>query len=96
MNTNEINFEDILNQFIENIDKISIKNALRNKLVINRITSDTIEFITISKIAQLIFNNSENMKYIESKISEIIEKPMRIKVNFENKEDYFAKKIKSM
>jgi hypothetical protein len=96
MNTNEINFEDILNQFIENIDKISIKNTLRNKLVINRITSDTIEFITISKIAQLIFNNSENMKYIESKISEIIEKPMRIKVNFENKEDYFAKKIKSM
>lgn len=96
MNTNEINFEDILNQFIENIDKISIKNALRNKLVINRITSDTIEFITISKIAQLIFNNSENMKYIESIISEIIEKPMRIKVNFENKEDYFAKKIKSM
>lgn len=52
-----------------------------------------VEFITISKMAQLIFNNTENMKYIESKLSEVIGKPIRIKVQFENKEDYFAKKL---
>lgn len=96
MSENELSFDDILNQFIEKIDKISIKNSLKDKLIINRITGDTIEFITISKVAQLIFSNIENMRYIENKISEVLNRSVGIKVQFENKEEYFARKLESI
>ncbi len=86
-------FNDILDQLINNIDKISIKSALQNKLIINRISSDTVELITISKVAQLVFSNIENMRYIEDILSEILEKQIIIKLKFENKEDYFARKL---
>lgn len=86
-------FNDILDQLINNIDKISIKSALQNKLIINRISSDTVELITISKVAQLVFSNIENMRYIEDMLSAILEKQIIIKLKFENKEDYFARKL---
>ncbi len=93
MTENEISFDDILNQLIDKIEKLSIKNSLRDKLIINRITGDTIEFITISKVAQLVFSNMDNMKYIEEKISEVLGRNVMIKVQFENKEDYFTRKL---
>lgn len=90
---NEGGFEDILAQLIEKIDKPSIKNSLKDKLIINRITSDTVEFITISKVAQLMFNNKEHMRYMEDKLSEVMGQTMAIQVVFENKESYFARKL---
>lgn len=93
MTENEISFDDILNQLIDKIEKLSIKNSLRDKLIINRITGDTIEFITISKVAQLVFSNMDNMRYIEEKISEVLGRNVMIKVQFENKEDYFTRKL---
>lgn len=96
MEENEREFEKILEQLMEKIDKVSIKNSLQNKLIINRITGETVEFITISKVAQLIFTKMENMRYIEEKLSEVIGKNVAIKVAFENKEDYFAKKLENI
>ena len=93
MTENEISFDDILKQLIDKIEKISIKNSLKDKLIINRITGDTIEFITISKVAQLVFSNMDNMRYIEEKISEVLGRNVMIKVQFENKEDYFTRKL---
>lgn len=89
-------FDTMLIQLLQKIDKISIKNSLQNKLIINRITWETVEFITISKVAQLIFTKMENMRYIEEKLSEVIGKNVAIKVTFENKEDYFAKKLENI
>lgn len=91
--TEELKLNDILQQLMEKIEKISIKNTLQDKLIINRITSDTIEFITISKVAQLVLNNIENIKYLENKLSEILGKSITIKIKFESKEDYFSKKL---
>ena len=93
MEENEKTFEDILVQLIEKIDKPSIKNSLKDSLIINKITNDGIHLITISKVAQLIFSNKENMRYIEEKMSEVMEKPIAINVTFENKESYFLRKI---
>ena len=92
---NEISFDQILDQLMEKIDRISIKNTLQDKLIINRVTSDTVELITISKVAQLVFSNMENMRYIEDKLSEVLGKSIVIKVKFENKEDYFARKLEN-
>ncbi len=96
MEENEKTFDTILTQLLQKIEKTSIKNALNNKLIINRITGDTIEIITISKVAQLLFGNIENMRYIEEKMSEVLGKPTIIKVIFENKEDYFTRKLESI
>lgn len=89
-------FEEILSKLIEKIDKPSIKNSLKDSLVINRITSDTVEFITISKMAQLIFSNKENMRYIEDKLSEVMDRQVAIHVTFENKDGYFARKLENI
>lgn len=90
---NEEGFEKIIENLIEKIETPSIKNSLKDKLIINKITSDGIYFITISKVAQLIFSNKENMRYIEEKLQEVMERPMAIHIAFENKESYFAKKL---
>jgi hypothetical protein len=86
-------FEDIINKLIEKIDKPSIKNSLKDSLIINKITSDGVYFITISKVAQLIFSNKENMRYIEEKLAEVMGKSLAIHLSFENKESYFARKL---
>ncbi|HMS91050.1 MAG TPA: hypothetical protein PKC87_02435 [Candidatus Absconditabacterales bacterium] len=91
--TTEGTFEDIITQLIEKIDKPSIKNSLKDSLIINKITSDGVYFITISKVAQLIFSNKENMKYIEEKMAEVMGKSLAINVTFENKENYFIRKL---
>ena len=93
MEVQEKTFEDILSQLIERIDKPSIKNSLKDSLIINKITSDGVYLITISKVAQLIFNNQEHMRYIEEKMTEVMEKPVALYVTFENKESYFTRKI---
>ena len=81
---------------IEKIDKPSIKNSLKDSLVINRITSDGIYFITISKMTELVFKNQEHMKYIEDKLNEVMGKPLAIHVTFENKDNYFARKLENI
>lgn len=93
---NEGTFEDIITQLIEKIDKPSIKNSLKDSLVINKITSDGVYFITISKVAQLIFSNKENMRYIEEKLGEVMGKSLAIHLIFENKESYFARKLENL
>jgi len=86
-------FDTILHQLIEKIDKPSIKNSLKDSLIINKITNDGVHFITISKVAQLIFSNKENMRYIEDKLGEVMGKAVAINVTFENKDMYFMRKL---
>jgi hypothetical protein len=96
MEENEKTFENILVELIEKIDKPSIKNSLKDSLVINKITSDGVYFITISKVAQLIFSNKDNMRYIEDKLNEVMQRQLAIHVTFENKESYFARKTENI
>ena len=88
-----MSFEDILTQLTEKIDKPSIRNSLKDSLIINKITNEGVYLITISKVAQLIFSNKENMRYIEEKLSEVMGKPVTIHLTFENKENYFNRKL---
>ncbi len=90
---NERTFEDIVVQLIEKINKPSIKNSLKDSIIIDKITSEVVYIITISKVAQLIFSNKENMRYIEDKLSEVLGNQININVTFENKENYFMRKL---
>ena len=93
---NERTFEDIVVQLIEKINKPSIKNSLRDSIIIDKITSEVVYIITISKVAQLIFSNKENMRYIEDRLSEILWNQVNIKLTFENKDSYFARKLENI
>lgn len=93
MNEEQDGCENILAQVMERIEKPSIKNSLKDSITINRITNEGIDIVTISKVAQLIFDNKENMQYIENIFSQVIGKPIAIHVSFENKETYFKKKL---
>ena len=90
---NEWGFEDIIAKLIEKIDRLSIKNSLKDSIIIDKITSEVVYIITINKVAQLIFSNKEHMRYIEDKLSEVLGNPVNIQVTFENKDSYFARKI---
>ncbi len=92
----DVTFEQIIEQLIEKIDKNSIKNSLKNSLIINKITSEAVYLITISKVAQIIFSNTENMRYIEDKLAEVMGKYMTINVTFENKESYFLRNMEGL
>ncbi len=92
----EWGFDQILQQFIDKIDKTSIKNGLEDKIIINKITSDGVFFIAISKVAQLIFSNQDNVRYIEDKMSEVLGKQTAVHLSFENKENYFARKLENI
>lgn len=90
------NFDTILTQLIDKIDKVSIKNALQNKVIINRITGDTVECITINKVAHCVCTQLENSRYIEEKLNEVLGRNIAIRFQFEKKEDYFAKKLENI
>ncbi|HBB03584.1 TPA: hypothetical protein DCZ39_01595 [Patescibacteria group bacterium] len=89
-------FENIITKLLEKIEIPSIKNSLNDRLIINKITSEGVYIITISKVAQLIFNNQEHRKYIEEKLGEVMEKSIAIHLTFENKENYFARKLEGL
>ncbi len=93
---NEQWFDDIISKLLEKIETPSIKNSLKDRIIINKVTSDGVYIITISKVAQLIFSNQENKKFIEEKISEVMWKPIAINVTFENKENYFTRKLEEI
>jgi len=93
---NEWWFDEIIQQFIAKIDKTSIKNGLEDKIIINKITSDGVFLITISKVAQLIFSNKDNVRYIEDKMSEVLGRQTAIHLSFENKESYFTRKLENI
>ncbi|MCX6825503.1 MAG: hypothetical protein NTY80_04780 [candidate division SR1 bacterium] len=93
---NEQGFDDIITKLLEKIETPSIKNSLKDRIIINKVTSDGVYIITISKVAQLIFSNQENKKFIEEKISEVMGKPIAINVTFENKENYFTRKLEEI
>ena len=94
--TMEEGFTNIITKLLDKIDKVSIKNSLKDSLILNRITSDGVYFITISKMTELVFKNQEHMRYIEDKLNEVIGRPVAIHVTFENKDSYFTRKLENI
>lgn len=88
-------FDTLLAQFLEKIEIPSIKSSFKDNLVINRITSDTIYLITISKIADMVLKNQSHMRYLEDIFSKVLGNSIAIHTSFENKESYFAKKLEN-
>ena len=49
--------------------------------------------VVINKLTQTLMENRENQVMIEDILSEILGRKITLKLSFENKESYFAKKM---
>jgi DNA polymerase III gamma/tau subunit len=90
---NDSGDEGLLEKLINKIDKPSLKSSLQDHIIIDWINDNIVSIVVINKMTHMILEKEENTKYIENIISEILWNPAKINLSFENKEDYFARKL---
>lgn len=84
---------DLLSQLLAKVDKPSLQRNLGEHIIIDSVDDNKIHIIVINKLTHTLLEKRENIEYIEQLLSDIIGKPAILKVSFENKEDYFARKL---
>ena len=66
---------------------------LSNGAVIEKISEDEVEIITISSIAKMLLNNQENVKLVESALNAELGHPVKLLIKNMSKDEYFAMKM---
>ena len=66
---------------------------LSDGAVIEKISEDEVEIITISSIAKMLLNNQENVKLIESALNVELGHPVKLLIKNMSKDEYFAMKM---
>lgn len=89
----EQNRDDIRNQVLSKINKISLQQNLRWNFIIEDIKDNVVNVIIINKMTKILLDNDENKKMIETAFANVLWSKVRIDINFENKENYFARKL---
>lgn len=89
----EENYPEIRQDVIANLGKPTVQSNLKDQTLIEKIENNEVEVIVISKIAEMLINNAENKKLIEEELSKKLGWPIILKITFEKKEDYFARKM---
>jgi len=84
---------DLLSQLLAKIDKPSLQRNLWEHVIIDDVQDTRVHIIVINKLTHTLLEKRENIDYIEHILSEILGKTITIKVSFEHKEEYFAKKL---
>ncbi|MBU1758842.1 hypothetical protein KKG31_07065 [Patescibacteria group bacterium] len=70
-----------------------MQKNLGEHIIIDKVEDGLLHMIVINKLTHTLLEKRENIEYLENIISEILGTPTTIKISFENKEDYFAKKL---
>ena len=89
----EENYPEIWQEVIANLGKPTVQSNLKDQALIEKIENNEVEVIVISKIAEMLINNAENKKLIEEELRKKLGWPIILKITFEKKEDYFARKM---
>jgi len=84
---------NLLAQLLAKVDKPSLQRNLGEHIIIDSIEDNKVHMIVINKLTHTLLEKRENLEYIESLLSDILGKPTTLKVSFENKEDYFGRKL---
>jgi hypothetical protein len=75
------------------VDKPSLQRNLGEHIIIDSVEDNKVHIVVINKLTHTVLEKRENLEYIEKILSEILSKPITVKVSFEKKEEYFAKKL---
>lgn len=70
-----------------------VQSNLKDQAIIEKIENGIVEIIAISKIAEMLLENEEHIKIIEEKLSQKLNQNVAIKISFESKDSYFARKM---
>ncbi len=83
----------LLEQLLSKIDRSSLSKTLKEHIVIESIEKDLITLVVINKFAHLLLDKPENLDYLENLSSEILARPIKIKLVYESKDQYFARQL---
>lgn len=88
-------FSTLWENVIKEFNKPMVQSNLKDQAIIENIDQGVVEIIAITKIAEMLLENEENIRIIEHSLSQQLNKKVIIKINFESKDNYFARKMKN-
>ena len=85
--------DKLLHDVLSRLEDGSFKDNLQHQVMIDEVTDTKIKLIAINKISEMMLKKPENITHIQKVFSEILGKDLVVEVKFENKENYFARKL---
>ncbi len=85
--------DDIWNNVLSKISKISLQQNLRGNFIIENIQGNTVDAIIINKITKILLDSDENRRMLETAFANVMWSKTRLDIVFESKENYFARKL---
>lgn len=89
----ELDFKTLWQTIVAQISKPTLQANLKDTAIIEKKEGNLIHLTVITKIAEMLINNEENRKQIESLLSQALGEPVQIQMTYESKESYFARKM---
>jgi hypothetical protein len=71
----------------------TLRDNLQDQIAIEEVTDTKVKIIAINKIAEMMLKKPENITIVQKFLSEILGREVMIEVKFENKENYFSRKL---
>ncbi|MCX6822422.1 MAG: DNA polymerase III subunit gamma/tau [candidate division SR1 bacterium] len=85
--------DSLLKSVLDKLEPGSFRDNLHNQIIIDEVGENKIKIIAINKISEMGLKKPENITHIQKIFSEILGRDVGIEVKFENKENYFARKL---
>ena len=85
--------DSLLKSVLDKLEPGSFRDNLHNQIIIDEVGENKIKIIAINKISEMGLKKPENITHIQKIFSEILWRDVGIEVKFENKENYFARKL---
>lgn len=87
------NRDEIRNNVVNQIDKVSLQQNLKWNFIIEDIQDNTISAIVINKMTKILLDSEENKRILETAFANVMWNKIKVDIIFENKENYFARKL---
>lgn len=85
--------EKLLDQVLSKIDRPSLSKSLKEHIVVDWVEDGLVLLVAINKMTHILLDKPENIDYLEKMFSEVLWKNLKIKLTYESKEQYFARKL---
>lgn len=89
----DITEDNLLSILLEKIEKPSLRTTLKDHVIIDVIHAHEVHMVVINKMTHLIVSKQETIDELQSIISDILGKTIKLTLSFEKKEDYFHRKL---
>lgn len=88
-----LDFKSLWTQVVAKLWKPTVQSNLKDQAIIETKEGNQITVVVITKIAEMLLNNEENKKALEQFLSQELGESIEIRVSYEDKASYFARKM---